>query len=252
MIDKQKLVDEYVEGIMLRIRKTRPAGPMTQEEEIGNRERLRKLGFQLIEDIANKESLYLRMWNGTFRPDNRCSREMFQKLTGIKLPTGVKATREFLMAYIGSAWVNQQQEKERAEREAEAKRDREQQEAYYAGLMDEIATRAKGGQNISGRELVNLARHLGIQVHPRTAGRQRMSSGSTFIALEFVRTVTHKVASVCCAMCWGCSTKTFGRKRTQATWQGSCFTQAEAVCKKGLKKPHASRSNIACAGLLSL
>lgn len=170
MIDKEKLVEEYVDGIMLQIRKTRPAGPMTQEEEIGNRERLRKLGFQLIEDIADKESLYLRMWNGTFRPDNRCSREMFQKLTGIKLPSGVKATREFLMAYIGSEWVNQQQEKERAEREAEAKRDREQQEAYYAGLMDEIATRAKGGQNISGRELVNLARHLGIQVHPRTAG----------------------------------------------------------------------------------
>jgi hypothetical protein len=170
MIDKEQLVAEYVDGIMLQIRKTRPAGPMTQEEEIGNRERLRKLGFQLIEDIANKESLYLRMCNGTFRPDNRCSREMFHKLTGIKLPTGVNATREFLMAYIGREWVEKQQEKERAEREAEAKRDREQQEANYAMMMDEISTRAKRGQNISGRELVNLARHLGIQVHPRTAG----------------------------------------------------------------------------------
>ncbi|AMV35703.1 hypothetical protein VN12_26660 [Pirellula sp. SH-Sr6A] len=170
MVDKQKLVEEYVDGIMLQIRKTRPAGPVTQEEEIGNHERLRKLGLQLIEEIADKESLYLRMWNGTFRPDNRCSREMFQKLTGLQLPPGVKATREFLIAYIGPEWVSQQQEKERAEREAEAKRDREQQEAYYAGLMDEIATRTKSGQNISGRELVNLARHIGIQVHPRTAG----------------------------------------------------------------------------------
>ncbi|XZE35346.1 hypothetical protein SH501x_000836 [Pirellulaceae bacterium SH501] len=170
MISKQALIDEYVEGVMLRMRQTRPAGPMTLEEENANRARIQMLGSKLLDDFASKEATYERLRNGMFRTENRSSRRMFTKVTGVELPLTYRGTKEAIINFLGRDWVAEQEEKARLEFEAEMKREEDERQARYAEQMQEIADRAKRGHTITGRELTNLARHLGIQVHPRTAG----------------------------------------------------------------------------------
>jgi hypothetical protein len=120
---------------------------------------------KLTQRILDKD-VKLATWH-TFHPDNNGYRKLFALVTGIELPDGSNATREAVAAYIGSEkFVALEAERAAVDAAKEQKRIEE-----HKARMDSLAARLDDG--IGGDELLELARHLNIDVHPRTAGMLR-------------------------------------------------------------------------------
>lgn len=106
---------------------------------------------------------------GVLHPDNKTSRKLFEDLTGISLPPTVTGTHKVVNEYFSeslSAYRKRKaaeaEENARLEAEAEAK----EKQDYIEGVLSKI----KAKELVDGRELVDAARHLGIEVPIQTAG----------------------------------------------------------------------------------
>lgn len=153
-----------------RCAKTRPErlAEATDEMKAEYVERMRWTILGFMESLSDKEYAYSRLRNGTFHPSNRNYRKAFHGLTGIKLPAGANATRDAVREWIGEEFVAAKEAEAASSRAAaEYENERKRAEAH-ATAMDRL--KAKFSEGLTGEELLELARHVGIDVHPRTAG----------------------------------------------------------------------------------
>ena len=98
-----------------------------------------------------------RITNGALHPDNKAIRQLFTALTGIELPRTVSGTESAIAA--GPVWGPLVADCRRAWREA-------REAAELAASRQRFAA----GERVTGGELLAVARSIGIDVHPRTAG----------------------------------------------------------------------------------
>ena len=111
----------------------------------------------------------LRMLNaGRFHPDNKLSREVFECVTGIKLPPTVGKTIEVIREYIGLEWLAKHEAKQAEYAKQKELDEAKAREATLADRKTYLLSIAK--QCITGADLVELARMMGIEVQPQTAG----------------------------------------------------------------------------------
>lgn len=116
--------------------------------------------------------------NGTFDPRNLSWRRIFTRMTGIELPKGVKATNAAVRAWLGEERVAGWYSARQAKREAEEDARKLKRAAERLAEMEAIKASVVEGAGIDGRSLVDLARHVGIDIHPRTAGTAIKRLGS--------------------------------------------------------------------------
>lgn len=120
--------------------------------------------------FKDKETLYKKYRNGAFHPSNKNTRHMFHLATGIKLASTVKETNSQLRNYIGEDYCLEQErlkaEAERTAQEAKEKQKQVEQEKLASSIKDKITK----NEEISGNELVTIAYHYEIEMHPRTVG----------------------------------------------------------------------------------
>ena len=111
---------------------------------------------------------------GGFHPSNTITRKLFHAITGVKLPPSCAATLTAVDAYFGEALtayrteLRIQQEAKNAERAKVAQEKREREAAANAARLEAVTERCKAGEMVTGDELVDLCRHLGVFVHPRS------------------------------------------------------------------------------------
>jgi hypothetical protein len=122
----------------------------------------------MISEIQEQPCCYRMLNAGRFHPDNKLSREVFEGVTGIKLPPTVGGTIETIKKHIGLAWIERKEseiaagivadmlKKQTADNEAKSNR-----KTYLLSIVK---------QSIAGPDLVELARMMGIEVLPQTAG----------------------------------------------------------------------------------
>ena len=111
---------------------------------------------------------------GGFHPSNTITRRLFHTITGVKLPPSVAATQIAVDAHFGEALtayrteLRIQREAKEAERAKVAQEKRERDAAANAARLEAVAKRCAAGEMVTGDELVDLCRHLGVFVHPRS------------------------------------------------------------------------------------
>jgi hypothetical protein len=150
-----------------RLAKTRAENPEIIDQY---RDRMAEDGRALATAILERSEVFLkRARYGLLHPQNKVSRKLFEAVTGVKLPHTSSGTHDAVYGYCGDAMVKyeaglkaEQDAKENAEAEKKAEADR-----IYIG---KISTKVAAGDWISGGEMLDLARSLAIEVHPRTAG----------------------------------------------------------------------------------
>lgn len=98
--------------------------------------------------------------------DNRVSRALFTAETGITLPKTQRDSLRVLTEYVGADKVAAS-DRAKDEAEADATAEREQ------NRIRSIIERFQVGSAITGTELVDVARALGADIHPRTVGQLR-------------------------------------------------------------------------------
>jgi ribosomal protein L12E/L44/L45/RPP1/RPP2 len=136
------------------------------------RQRMHDDGEKLALEILSTDTLMPHVAVCRFHPSNAASRRLFTALTGVSLPATVGGTREAIAAFVGPAYdaYYADQEAERTEKET-AKREQKQRKEQER--IDAIIADIQSGEAIDGEELVDVAKHIGVSVHPRTIGTLR-------------------------------------------------------------------------------
>lgn len=120
--------------------------------------------------ILSQSGLYECLNVGSFHPSNKHSRAMLESLYSVSLPNTVEATREAVRGLIGRDYCERMRKQEEDKREKE-RIDREYAESEKRSeYINELKSRVIEGKTIDGEDLYELAKELGISVHPRTAG----------------------------------------------------------------------------------
>lgn len=146
---------------------------LTDQEKAEFENRIRKEAEELAQSILDKSPEWVkRVASGQLHPSNGRSRRLFSALTGIKLPSTVKGTKEAVHSYMGqelddyfAAKEAERVEKARAKSEKEAQRQKESLAASLKAL--------KNKERLGPEQLIEVARHLGVNIHPRTVGAIR-------------------------------------------------------------------------------
>ena len=133
----------------------------------------RQFAEELTAAILDRAALCKHIRTGTFHPRNPLLRALFAELTGITLPRTTGATKAALIDYIGretfDAYARRREQECRAEEEAKCAAEQARQDERLAGILRDL----RQGEDVTGPELVDAARALGIDVHPRTVGTLR-------------------------------------------------------------------------------
>ena len=144
----------------------------------------------VVDTFADKAATALGAESGRFHPSNKDTRALFATVTGIKLPATVGGTMAAIAEYVGEEGAKAIADARQAYEERTA-REREAREAdiaaKHAKRIETIKTDILGGRPVSGEDLIDIARHLEIDVHPRTVGMVRnrvisISDGSARIS----------------------------------------------------------------------
>lgn len=171
-MDRQKIANDFAQAMVNKWYEIREGksilASVTQEDIARTKERFRQQAEQLMDEIVIKHLLWDRMRNGRFHPDNKASRKLFAEFTGISLPATVGGTVRTIMEHLGLEWCKQKEADERAAYEAEQAAEHERMRAEQVALMEKLI--AKMPCEVNGSQLLEMARHLGVEVHPRTAG----------------------------------------------------------------------------------
>ena len=134
------------------------------------RERKRQDGVDLAENIREKSPVFMKRFRqGLLHMDNKLSRMLFEAVSGVQLPNNTSGAYRIIEEWCGDSLVQydlaRKEELERLEADRKAEEDRRRSEE-----IGKICSRISGGQPVCGTELLDIARHLSIDVHPRTAG----------------------------------------------------------------------------------
>lgn len=146
---------------------------VTADELQRYRESWVEIGAALANDIFSKSDNFIkRVEQGLLHPSNATSRKLFTDVTGVSLPKTVKGTQAAVAGYCGEqiaayrAALHAEHQRQEAQRLAA-------ENAKQAVIIAGIETRIIAGDFVSGDELVQIARHLEIEIHPRTVGTLR-------------------------------------------------------------------------------
>lgn len=134
-------------------------------------ERMTAQATATVAIIQDKQACFEKSLHGTFQTCNKLSRALFAAVTGLTLPKGEHATDAAIEAYCGAEAVAAVRAQRQAAADERTRKEREENEAIAAKELACIKSRF--GTGITGDELLTLARHLGVEVHPRTAGMIR-------------------------------------------------------------------------------
>lgn len=121
----------------------------------------------------DKRAFWKSMNDGRYHPDNRASRRLFTAITGIDLPKTNAGTREVLRAFIGEESALAFEEEVRLAKEAREAEHVAKEAAKRDAYLSTIKAKFLAGGGVNGDELVDLARSLGIEIHPRSVGMLR-------------------------------------------------------------------------------
>lgn len=164
--DHVKLQKEYFE-------KRPPREPITDEQWAEYERGCETRSIEESIDLIYKTPVAVqRAATGWFHPSNKASRRLFTGITGLRLPNGVGASARVVEEYFEGAIAAYWKAKEDESVAARVARELEQ-ERIEAKRLAEIEQRVRDDKAISGMELVDLARHLDIDVHPRTVSTLR-------------------------------------------------------------------------------
>lgn len=127
------------------------------------------------EELANeilhdKPALWESCCKGRFNTSNKISRALFQGVTGIKLASAYRDADKQLQEYVGHDVVAARAQRIYEEQQKKAEEDRLKKQAAYDDWINRIQQSLVDDKPIGGESLVGYARHIGIDVHPRTAG----------------------------------------------------------------------------------
>lgn len=172
-------VDRFVESMLQqeiaywKERSPERLATLDKEREDRFREHVAGLATQTVKDMESADRLMDRIRRGAFHPDNKITRRLFTDLTGIVLPSTVSGTKQALREYVGTdvydGYYTEIEEVRAADRRA---REEAAQEAN-ALRVEKLKRAIADDTPVSGDELLDVARAVGIEVHPRTAGTLR-------------------------------------------------------------------------------
>ena len=120
--------------------------------------------------ILTQAGLYACLCNGTFHPSNKHSRRMLETLHSVTLPKTVEATREAVRDLIGRDYCEAMRKQEEDAKEKKRIVREYAESGKRSEYINELKNRVIEGKTIDGDDLYELAKELGISVHPRTAG----------------------------------------------------------------------------------
>lgn len=109
---------------------------------------------------------------GAFHPSNKSWRALLGTLHGVQLPPGAGATHDAVRALVGPSWDVWENEKREAAERAENEK-REAAEVKERARIDVLKVKIAAGESVTGDELADVGRSLGIDIHPRTVGTLR-------------------------------------------------------------------------------
>lgn len=110
---------------------------------------------------------------GSLHPSNKNTRKMFEQWSGKKLPPSPGATEGFLKEFIGAEIVDAYYARREADEKAAEKAKADAENARALARLADLATKVSNDQPIDGHGMVDLAKWLGIELHPRTIGAIR-------------------------------------------------------------------------------
>jgi hypothetical protein len=129
---------------------------------------------EVADEILDKDKCCQKLLRGFLNPSNTRTRRMFTALTGIALPRGDRATDEVVISeYIGRDRMDSLLAEKKAEKDADEKQRADKQTAIDEANLSRIKKSVDSNTGIDGDDLLTLARSLGIDAHPRTAGMLR-------------------------------------------------------------------------------
>ncbi len=97
-------------------------------------------------------------------PSNRMYREVFTMLTGKALPKNATDTAAAMVAYVGKDKIDAIFEKKDADKAAKDKVVKDKEDSRVQGIKDKI----EKGEPVNGHDLVDAAKSVGVEIHPRT------------------------------------------------------------------------------------
>ncbi len=116
----------------------------------------------LAKRIDDKDtSLVTTAW---LHPSNKIYRELFTHLTGQELPSTATGTAHAIKIFVGQDKLNALQAQKDAEQAVIAKAKQDKENARVQVVKDKI----ERGEKVSGTDLVDAARSVGHDIHPRT------------------------------------------------------------------------------------
>jgi hypothetical protein len=136
------------------------------------RQRMHDDGEKVAIQFLDGAAIMPHVAQGRFHPCNAASRRLFTAITGVTLPSTVGGTRQAIAAHLGKIYTDYfaDQEAERAKKETA---EREQEAEQEKQRIDAIIADIRNGQAIDGEDLTDVAKHIGVSVHPRTIGTLR-------------------------------------------------------------------------------
>jgi hypothetical protein len=146
---------------------------ITPEQLAEYKEKLRSEAHQWVEIILDPDRMMERHSKGFLHPSNKNWRALFTAFTGVELPNTVAGTDAAFRKYIGHERYEAFLQGRRDEREAKEQQRLADKAAERQKRIDAIAAKVKQGEYVSGDDLVDLLRHLEIDIHPRTVGTLR-------------------------------------------------------------------------------
>lgn len=154
-----------------RLNPERLAG-LSQDELTAFRAKLQVDADNLVQSILTTAGLMESYQRGRFHPDNANSRRMLESVLGIALPPTVGGTRDAIREYLGEFWDNWHAARKAEYAAAAEERERKRLQEIH-DKRDKLREKFIGTRTVSGDEPADLARYLGIDVHPRTVSMLR-------------------------------------------------------------------------------
>lgn len=172
----EEIAQEFAEASLKRevdkLSESQLADPSLPERKEKHLKFMFEKGLEMASDFQDKRKTYLALLRGALRPDNLLWRKIFFRVTGVELPAGVSRTKEVVLAMVGSVADDVERERAQAEELKEAER-RGKAEAERKAFLDKAVKAMSANEPIDGEQLVALAKHAGMELHPRTVGSFR-------------------------------------------------------------------------------
>jgi hypothetical protein len=166
----KQFAQEALDEQLKKLAGTERMADVTQEIKDDYLSRQVDMALKSMAGWSTDDGAYEAIIRCSFHPSNKRTRAMFEQWAGVSLPKSVAGTESVVLGVFGAERMDRVGQvrkliKQKAADEKEAK-----EEVAKAKRIDSIRESLKSGGQVSGRELLDLARSMGVEVHLRTAG----------------------------------------------------------------------------------